>query len=57
LFTRNAGIPTYGVAAIFEDINDSRAHGRDERVGIAEFHMAAAFWYELVKRVAGSRTA
>jgi acetylornithine deacetylase/succinyl-diaminopimelate desuccinylase-like protein len=57
LFTRNAGIPTYGVAAIFEDINDSRAHGRDERVGIEEFHLAAAFWYELVKRVAGGRTA
>jgi acetylornithine deacetylase/succinyl-diaminopimelate desuccinylase-like protein len=57
LFTRNAGIPTYGVAAIFEEINDSRAHGRDERVGIEEFHLAAAFWYELVKRVAGGRTA
>jgi acetylornithine deacetylase/succinyl-diaminopimelate desuccinylase-like protein len=57
LFTRNAGIPTYGVAAIFEEINDSRAHGRDERVGVEEFHLAAAFWYELVKRVAGGRTA
>lgn len=56
LFTRNAGIPTYGVAAIFEDINDSRAHGRDERVGVEEFHLAAAFWYELVKRMAGGRT-
>jgi acetylornithine deacetylase/succinyl-diaminopimelate desuccinylase-like protein len=57
LFTRNAGIPTYGVAAIFEDINDSRAHGRDERVGITEFHLAATFWYELVKRVTGGRAA
>jgi acetylornithine deacetylase/succinyl-diaminopimelate desuccinylase-like protein len=57
LFTRNAGIPTYGVAAIFEDINDSRAHGRDERVGITEFHLAATFWYELVKGVAGGRAA
>jgi acetylornithine deacetylase/succinyl-diaminopimelate desuccinylase-like protein len=57
LFTRNAGIPTYGVAAIFEDINDSRAHGRDERVGTEEFHLAATFWYELVKRVAGGGAA
>ncbi len=33
LYTRNGGIPTYGVGAIFEDMNDARAHGRDERVG------------------------
>ncbi|MGH7561199.1 MAG: M20/M25/M40 family metallo-hydrolase [Gemmatimonadales bacterium] len=51
LYTRNAGIPTYGVGAIFEDINDSRAHGRDERVGVEEFHRAAGYWYELVKRI------
>jgi acetylornithine deacetylase/succinyl-diaminopimelate desuccinylase-like protein len=54
LYTRNAGIPTYGVAAIFEDMNDSRAHGRDERVGVKEFHQAAQYWYDLVKRLAGA---
>jgi acetylornithine deacetylase/succinyl-diaminopimelate desuccinylase-like protein len=53
LYTRNGGIPTYGVAAVFEDMNDSRAHGRDERVGVKEYHMAAEYWYELVKRLAG----
>ncbi|HTL06381.1 MAG TPA: M20/M25/M40 family metallo-hydrolase [Gemmatimonadales bacterium] len=53
LYTRNAGIPTYGVAAVFEDMNDSRAHGRDERVGVREYHTAAEYWYELVKRLAG----
>jgi len=52
LYTRNAGIPTYGVAAVFEDMNDSRAHGRDERVGVREYHTAAEYWYELVKRLA-----
>jgi acetylornithine deacetylase/succinyl-diaminopimelate desuccinylase-like protein len=51
LYTRMAGIPTYGVGAIFEDMNDSRAHGRDERVGVKEFHQAAQYWYELVKRL------
>lgn len=50
-YTRTAGIPTYGVAAIFEDMNDSRAHGRDERVGVKEYHQAAQYWYELVKRL------
>jgi acetylornithine deacetylase/succinyl-diaminopimelate desuccinylase-like protein len=51
LYTRNAGIPTYGVAAIFDDMNDARAHGRDERVGVKEYHLAAEYWYELVKRL------
>src|SRR5262249_12271157 len=33
LYLRNAGIPTYGVEGIFYEIDDNRAHGRDERVG------------------------
>src|SRR5205823_893436 len=34
LYLRNVGIPTYGVSGFFEDINDTRAHGRDERLGV-----------------------
>ena len=49
LYTRRAGIPTYGVGAIFERIDDVRAHGRDERVGVKSFHDAAQFWFDLVK--------
>jgi acetylornithine deacetylase/succinyl-diaminopimelate desuccinylase-like protein len=49
LYTRSAGIPTYGVGAIFERIDDVRAHGRDERVGVEPFHHAAQFWFDLVK--------
>jgi acetylornithine deacetylase/succinyl-diaminopimelate desuccinylase-like protein len=52
LFTRNGGIPTYGVSAIFERLDDIRAHGRDERVGVKAFHDAARYWYELVKALA-----
>jgi acetylornithine deacetylase/succinyl-diaminopimelate desuccinylase-like protein len=55
LYTRNIGIPTYGVAAIFDDLNDSRAHGRDERVGVREYHQAAEYWYELVKLLSSAR--
>ena len=51
LYVRNAGIPTYGVSAIFDRVDDVRAHGRDERVGIEAFHNAAEFWYQLVKAV------
>ncbi|NOT08566.1 MAG: M20/M25/M40 family metallo-hydrolase [Gemmatimonadales bacterium] len=57
LYTRNAGIPTYGVAAIFDDMNDSRAHGRDERVGVKEYHLAAEYWYEMVKRLTAGKPA
>ena len=49
LFTRNGGIPTYGVEGIFVPIDDDRSHGRDERVGVKEFHEGAQFWYELLK--------
>jgi len=49
LYVRNAGIPVYGVSALFEPIDDVRAHGRDERVGVGPFHDAVAFWYEMLK--------
>src|SRR5262249_29720976 len=32
LYLRNAGIPTYGIEGVFFELNDNRAHGRDERV-------------------------
>jgi len=52
-YARNAGIPVYGVAAIFGDPNDSRAHGQNERVGVKEFHDAQEFWYRMLKRLSG----
>ena len=52
LYLRNAGIPSYGVSGLFSELNDTRAHGRDERVGIAEFYDSLQFLYVLVKRLA-----
>ena len=49
LYLRNAGIPTYGVSGFFEDINDTRAHGRDERLGVKQFYQGREFLYRLVK--------
>ena len=34
-YLRDGGIPAYGVTGIFGDVDDVRAHGRDERVGVA----------------------
>ena len=50
-FLRTAGIPTYGVSGIFEDIDDVRAHGRDERLGVRAFYEAREFLYRLVRAV------
>jgi len=55
IYTRNAGIPTYGVAALFDEVGDVRAHGRDERVGVKSYHDAAEYWYRLVKQLATAR--
>jgi acetylornithine deacetylase/succinyl-diaminopimelate desuccinylase-like protein len=49
LFLRNAGIPTYGVSGFFEDVDDTRAHGRDERMGVKQFYEGREFLYRLVK--------
>ncbi len=49
LFLRNAGIPTYGVSGLFEEIDDNRAHGKDERLGVRQFYEGREFLYRLVK--------
>ena len=52
LYLRNAGIPVYGVSGIFGDMDDVRAHGRDERIRIDHFHEGQEFLYRLVKALA-----
>ena len=52
-YTRTAGIPTYGIDGMFDDLDDGRAHGRDERIGVESFHTSVAFWEQLVRRLAG----
>ncbi len=54
VYTRAAGIPTYGISGIFNDINDDRSHGRDERVPIASFYEGVEFYYRLVKAVSSA---
>lgn len=52
LYLRIAGVPTYGVSAVFEDSNDIRAHGRDERVRAQSFYDAVAFWDDMIRELA-----
>jgi acetylornithine deacetylase/succinyl-diaminopimelate desuccinylase-like protein len=50
LHFRALGIDVYGVSH-FQRVEDQRAHGKDERIGIKQFDEAARFSYELAKIV------
>jgi acetylornithine deacetylase/succinyl-diaminopimelate desuccinylase-like protein len=52
---RKSGIPTYGVSGLFGDMDDSRAHGRDERLLIKSFFEGQEFLYRLVKELSGTK--
>jgi acetylornithine deacetylase/succinyl-diaminopimelate desuccinylase-like protein len=52
-YLRLGGIPTYGIPGVFEDVNDDRAHGRDERIGVKDFYAGVDFYYSFMKSLAG----
>ncbi len=52
-YLRIAGIPTYGVPGVFEDVDDVRAHGKDERIGVKDFYDGVDFYYEFIKSLGG----
>jgi acetylornithine deacetylase/succinyl-diaminopimelate desuccinylase-like protein len=52
-YLRNAGIPTYGHSGLAGDVDDVRAHGKDERVTVKSFREGGEYLYRLVKRLSG----
>jgi acetylornithine deacetylase/succinyl-diaminopimelate desuccinylase-like protein len=52
LHLRNGEIPTYGVDGTFGDMDDVRAHGKDERVGVKQYFEGLEFQYRLIKGLA-----
>jgi len=54
LYFRNAGIPVYGVSGLFGDMNDVRAHGRDERIAVSAFFEGLEFLDRLVRSYTSS---
>jgi acetylornithine deacetylase/succinyl-diaminopimelate desuccinylase-like protein len=52
LFFRQAGIPTYGIAGTASDLDDIRAHGKDERVAVQDFYDGLEFTYQLIRAIA-----
>jgi acetylornithine deacetylase/succinyl-diaminopimelate desuccinylase-like protein len=51
-FLRAAGIPTFGASGVFLDVDDVRAHGRDERVREKDVMGGLAFYDLLVRSLA-----
>jgi acetylornithine deacetylase/succinyl-diaminopimelate desuccinylase-like protein len=52
-YFRQSGIPTYGVSGVFLDIDDVRAHGRDERIGVRDYYDGLEYTYRLVRALSG----
>jgi acetylornithine deacetylase/succinyl-diaminopimelate desuccinylase-like protein len=50
-FLRHAGVPVYGVSGMFYDIDDIRAHGRDERILVRSFYEGVEFTYRLMREL------
>jgi acetylornithine deacetylase/succinyl-diaminopimelate desuccinylase-like protein len=48
-YLRIAGIPTFGIACMFFDMEDDRSHGKDERVGVQDFYDGVEFGYRFMK--------
>ncbi|MEZ5958091.1 MAG: M20/M25/M40 family metallo-hydrolase [Hyphomonadaceae bacterium] len=55
IFFRAAGIPTYGVGAIFISDNDDFAHGLNERVPVDSFYNGLTQWHVLLTELAGAQ--
>jgi acetylornithine deacetylase/succinyl-diaminopimelate desuccinylase-like protein len=53
--TRNAGIPSYDISGVWQDVDENRAHGRDERIGVQAFDESVEFTYRLIKEMSRSK--
>ena len=55
VFTRAAGVPTYGVSSIFAEVDDNRHHAPDERISKAAFEDGVEFTYRLMRSLSAAR--
>jgi acetylornithine deacetylase/succinyl-diaminopimelate desuccinylase-like protein len=53
--TRNAGMPSYDVSGVWMDVDENRAHGRDERIGVRAFDESVEFTYRLLKSMSAGK--
>ncbi len=55
LYLRQAGIPMYGTSGLFGDMDDVRAHGRDERMGVKDFYDGQEFLWWVVNGLTNAK--
>ena len=53
--TRNAGIPSYDASGVWMDVDENRAHGRDERISVQGFDESVEYTYRLLKSMSGAK--
>jgi acetylornithine deacetylase/succinyl-diaminopimelate desuccinylase-like protein len=54
-YLRMAGLPAYDIACMFYDMDDYRAHGKDERIRVEDFYEGLEFNYRLLRDLSTSR--
>jgi len=54
-YLRKNGMPVYGVSGMFTDMDDVRAHGKDERLGVKEFYNGVDFMYRFIKAISSDK--
>jgi acetylornithine deacetylase/succinyl-diaminopimelate desuccinylase-like protein len=53
--TRNAGMASYDISGVWQDVDENRAHGRDERIGVQSFDESVEFTYRLLKSMSSAK--
>ena len=51
---RAAGIPTYAISGVLIDMDDVRAHGRDERILESSFYQGVDFFYRYIRALSST---
>jgi acetylornithine deacetylase/succinyl-diaminopimelate desuccinylase-like protein len=54
-YLRVNGIPVYGVSGMFGDMDDVRAHGKDERISTKDFYDGVEFMYRFIKALSSEK--
>jgi len=54
-FLRVKGIPVYGVSGMFGDMDDVRAHGKDERILTTDYYNGVEFMYRFIKALSSDK--
>ena len=55
IYTRSAGLPSYGLSAVWGDIEGNGAHGLDEHITAQRYYEGVQFDYGLMKRLTTAR--